>query len=276
MTAGLAIVALLALAGVAEGPRRTAPERPLGEILVPDDYPAEALARGAQGRVAFVLEIDRAGAVAECRIETSSGHPDLDRATCAIMRERARFRPALDRRGRPLADRWTSSITWQISDHGWPADRPVRFVATFAADARGEISCGGESDGAPGGSPLAGGCDVPAMAALLAPLGREHGGARLTRLILTAPAGAALSGDNVRGELLYEWEGRLSVAPDGTVVECRATKRLGHGGNFVRVGAPDICVGYSGRVAFRLAPAGTDVRIVQARHALYRRLGAAE
>jgi len=78
------------------------------------DYPADALRRHEQGRVGFTLDVDATGRVAACRITESSGSATLDAATCRIARERARFTPALDRRGRPVPDRTASHVNWVL------------------------------------------------------------------------------------------------------------------------------------------------------------------
>jgi TonB family protein len=269
------MIALLALHRPAEGPRRVAPERPLGEILSPNDYPLEAMARGSEGRVSFLLEVGRAGEVRKCRIEASSGDPDLDRATCAIMQERARFRPALDKNGRPLPDRWQSSVTWQIDDARPSPDRLARFVTTVARNARGEISCSIEMDGTLIQLPFGGRCDFPEAVAALDSVQGRRGWVRLTKVIVMRPVGSPApgAGDDAPGMLLYEWEGRLGVAPDGRVAACRATLRVGHAGDFARLGAPDPCIIYAGEPVFRPARSGTGVRFVHARHAFYGQTG---
>ena len=46
------------------------------------DYPVLALVEGREGRAEFRITVAPSGAVTDCRIVTSSGHSDLDAATC--------------------------------------------------------------------------------------------------------------------------------------------------------------------------------------------------
>lgn len=79
------------------------------------DYPPEALRNGEQGTVRFRLFISPRGSVTGCRVTASSGSGTLDRETCRLIRERARFTPARDRRGRAVADTASSSVQWHLS-----------------------------------------------------------------------------------------------------------------------------------------------------------------
>ncbi|HVJ03016.1 MAG TPA: energy transducer TonB [Sphingomonas sp.] len=79
-----------------------------------DDYPTEALRQGAQGTVAFGVEVDRSGRLARCFIVESSGSSVLDSATCALVRERGHFEPAVDPDGRRHRSRFQRRVRWQI------------------------------------------------------------------------------------------------------------------------------------------------------------------
>jgi protein TonB len=50
--------------------------------------------------------------VSACRLDRSSGVPELDSLTCRLMQQRFRFRPSTDRYGRPIRD----EVDW---DHDW-------------------------------------------------------------------------------------------------------------------------------------------------------------
>lgn len=97
-----------------EYPRRAMSERPLFELFTSDDYPTRPLRRAVEGTVTFSVEVDSSGRVSGCRITATSGDSDLDRATCEIVRQRARFRPALDRSGRPMPDTISARVIWRI------------------------------------------------------------------------------------------------------------------------------------------------------------------
>jgi TonB family protein len=79
-----------------------------------NDYPSRALRDEREGTTAFRLTINAEGRVAECLVTTSSGHRDLDSATCAALTKRARFEPALDATGTAIIGSWASRVRWQI------------------------------------------------------------------------------------------------------------------------------------------------------------------
>ena len=96
-------------------------------LVSDDDYPAEALARGEQGTTCFSLVVGVNGRVRDCIVTRSSGSASLDGATCRIMRERARFRPARRRNGEPTEDVVHLKLTWRIADEapiGAPPETP--------------------------------------------------------------------------------------------------------------------------------------------------------
>ena len=93
---------------------------PLRQLIKAEDYPASALAQRKEGRVAFLLDVGPDGRVYGCMIGHSSGSAALDSATCTIMRRRARFTPAIDSQGMPVAARVSSSFEWKLPE---PAER---------------------------------------------------------------------------------------------------------------------------------------------------------
>lgn len=84
------------------------------EWITTDDYPAAALARNEQGRVGVELAIGDTGSVVACRISESSGHESLDQAACRALRSRARFAPARDANGTPIAATWHRNVVWRL------------------------------------------------------------------------------------------------------------------------------------------------------------------
>lgn len=79
------------------------------------DYPAGPLARGESGTVGYRLAVNPQGRVARCDVIRSSGHAGLDRDTCALLSRRARFVPAQDIDGSPMAWDYESAIAWQLA-----------------------------------------------------------------------------------------------------------------------------------------------------------------
>jgi len=64
--------------------------------------------------VTFTVQVN--GRATGCRISRSSGIPELDELTCRLIEKRFRFRPSLNRFGRPFPD----EVDW---DHDWIAGR---------------------------------------------------------------------------------------------------------------------------------------------------------
>ena len=98
----------------ADGPARA--KANLVEIFSTDDYPAAAIRREEQGTVSFRLNINRRGRVTECSIAGSSGSQALDKQTCKILTNRARFDPARDAEGKRIADTYAGRIRWELPE----------------------------------------------------------------------------------------------------------------------------------------------------------------
>jgi protein TonB len=80
-----------------------------------DDYPADAQQNGEEGSVRARLTVDARGRVAKCTIIRSSGHVSLDKATCDVLRDRARFSPARDANGKAVSDSFvTPLVVWRL------------------------------------------------------------------------------------------------------------------------------------------------------------------
>ena len=89
-------------------------EADLVRLFSADDYPQAAIRREEQGTVAYKLAIDARGRVSNCTIVKSSGSTALDKASCGILRRRARFDPARDAIGRPVTDTYEGRIRWEL------------------------------------------------------------------------------------------------------------------------------------------------------------------
>ncbi len=79
-----------------------------------NDYPSRALREEREGTTSFRVVVNAKGRVDSCQITGSSGHSDLDAATCKNIQRRARFRPSLDSQGNPTTGSWSSRVRWQI------------------------------------------------------------------------------------------------------------------------------------------------------------------
>ena len=79
-----------------------------------EDYPSEALAMGEGGSVRIALLVDEVGKVADCSVMETSGVAVLDAQSCAVVKERARFKPAIGKDGKPAKDAFIQRIRWRL------------------------------------------------------------------------------------------------------------------------------------------------------------------
>lgn len=77
-----------------------------------DDYPDAAVKAGEQGYVTVSFSIGLDGRMADCTVVRSSGYPRLDAIPCKVLTKRARFTPAKDATGAPMATRGTTSMSF--------------------------------------------------------------------------------------------------------------------------------------------------------------------
>jgi protein TonB len=89
----------------------------LNSLFSTDDYPPSALRNEEHGTTQVRLSIGTDGRVTDCSVSASSGSSTLDNATCSIIRRRARYTPAKDQSGNPIAGTDSARIRWEL-----PAD----------------------------------------------------------------------------------------------------------------------------------------------------------
>lgn len=97
-------------------PRVAKPIGRVGEWVTTNDYPARDLREGNQGATGFTLTVGEDGKVRSCAVTRSSGFAGLDAATCRHLQSRARFKPAADGDGRPVAGEYSNTIRWVIPE----------------------------------------------------------------------------------------------------------------------------------------------------------------
>lgn len=97
-------------------PRVAKPRTNPGTWATTIDYPPRDLRAGNEGTTAFRVTVGTDGRVTECMIIRSSGFQGLDEATCAKVAKRARFEPATDASGNPVAGSYANSIRWEIPE----------------------------------------------------------------------------------------------------------------------------------------------------------------
>ncbi|MGN6500878.1 MAG: energy transducer TonB [Tsuneonella sp.] len=79
-----------------------------------NDYRSSWINREWTGTVGFRLQIAADGRVANCTITASSGHAELDAATCDLVSRRARFDPARGQDGERAAGSYASAVRWEL------------------------------------------------------------------------------------------------------------------------------------------------------------------
>lgn len=106
-------------AGPSVSPFDAVGARPLGNPsrwVTNTDYRLRWIKEEMSGAARFTLAIDAGGKVTGCTVTRSTGHAALDAATCDLVSKRARFDPARDDTGKPVAGRYSGTITWQIPE----------------------------------------------------------------------------------------------------------------------------------------------------------------
>lgn len=97
-------------------PTGAVPRNNPGGWATTNDYPSRALREEREGTTGFKVTVDTDGRVTDCQITSSSGHPDLDEATCKNVTRRARFKPAKDGNGEETTGTYSNRIRWVIPD----------------------------------------------------------------------------------------------------------------------------------------------------------------
>lgn len=77
-------------------------------------YPSAAIMKGRRGIVNFRLSVDETGKATACHIQQSTSAKDFDGVVCKTLMRRARFDPALDDGGKPMASFYRSMIIFDI------------------------------------------------------------------------------------------------------------------------------------------------------------------
>lgn len=82
--------------------------------IEPRDYPRRAVERRAQGTTFLRFTILPNGRVRDCVVTRSSGHRDLDAATCPLLERSLRYRAARDATGRAIAETIRGQQDWEL------------------------------------------------------------------------------------------------------------------------------------------------------------------
>ncbi len=90
------------------------PSADLYGIFRASDYPPAAIREDMMGTTTLVVLIDEKGKVADCTVTQTSGAASIDAQSCAIIRTRAKYRPAIGLDGKPTKSSFSQSITWRL------------------------------------------------------------------------------------------------------------------------------------------------------------------
>ena len=95
------------------GGRAVTPPVHIAGALSNADYARAGLPRGAQGTVVIGFRVRADGGVDGCHTVRSSGYAAIDQATCRLVEQRFRFRPAQDSAGHPVDYAENTDFTWR-------------------------------------------------------------------------------------------------------------------------------------------------------------------
>ena len=112
--AAVLLAASVPAAAGAEPEQRARSAHSLATLFTDEDYPAEAVRNGEEGRAGFRLDVGVDGRPTGCSIDSSSGSRLLNSTTCRLLMERARFTSARDARGKATTDSVAGAIVWRM------------------------------------------------------------------------------------------------------------------------------------------------------------------
>jgi protein TonB len=101
-----------AAGGNGTGAAATQPVHVAGDLTAAD-YRRSGLPRGTGGQVIVSMRVRSDGRVDQCRVARSSGYAAIDEATCRLIEQRFRFRPARTAGGEPVDAQIQWAATWQ-------------------------------------------------------------------------------------------------------------------------------------------------------------------
>ncbi len=90
------------------------PRNDPGAWLRDSDYKSSWARRDLTGVARFQLDISKTGTITGCRVTGSTGHSELDDATCVLLQKRAQFEPARGKQGEPIAGRYAGAVRWEL------------------------------------------------------------------------------------------------------------------------------------------------------------------
>jgi TonB family protein len=94
--------------------RRAVPRNMKSMVLnMQQDYPKHMLLQGKSGLIRVRVSVNEAGKVTDCHIQLKISDREFERVACSRVQS-ARFNPALDKDGHPIASYWNTAIAYQV------------------------------------------------------------------------------------------------------------------------------------------------------------------
>lgn len=90
------------------------PKAPLAALIAAADYPESALRARDEGEATVILEVAPNGRVVTCVVTHPTRSDALNGASCRLLHARARFTPARDTNGNPVAAWIEHKIRWSL------------------------------------------------------------------------------------------------------------------------------------------------------------------
>lgn len=149
-----AVLVLLAGCGSAHAQRAV---EPVSAWIGAADYPSEAAAKGQGGLVTMRFRIAASGRVENCKALYATAPAPLARLSCQLVEQRARYVPAYDAAGTPIASEGELTARWDPQSRGvalksqfggampigspgaWMTDDDYRLVTQGRGDSDAEL-----------------------------------------------------------------------------------------------------------------------------------------
>jgi TonB family protein len=101
---------------VAAGGKRVEPvDQQIWAAKIQENYPAHLARTGQQGTVAVRLTINKQGSPTFCEVTANSGPVSFNDTACLQLLRHARFSPATNADGEPVASFWSTRITYKLT-----------------------------------------------------------------------------------------------------------------------------------------------------------------